>query len=846
MEELTGTTMSIYEEAESPFVDEIITDEDSPQDETDLLFEDPQAIFEDTYTDPEYLHTDDGSSTTELSAESFSIDHLTPDEFEDEHDVFDVSSHEYDQTERSEFSDEAFENSIAVINEISFPTLSQLKVRRQYVNELQLNTPIHAGSRNEADVRRVQEWLNVWVRGFPEKYKRVVRITGIYDAETDMAVRDFQSAVGLPPTGIVDEATWRQLCAPMANAFTKISGGNIRNLIVKYAQQHLKWNPRELPSNKGPWVRAYMNNSAGGEWCLAFVQTIIDQAFSTLGLDHTRKLVKSNYVPDLPRKHPKALVTNQQLLQNPSLAQPGDIMILKNPSGSNPSHTHATIVVAVDLKNKIIETIEGNTWRKSKDDQGLFRITRPFAAKPGKGIPELIKIDYESDFTSSEPAENVLAQPTTTPNTSSPVKFDIDKAIAANRMYSKSLGWENARYDIYQVLGFTNMSPNESLFAEAVADWQTTNGMKADGIIGPKTWQVLQTRFTSAPDNSAIWSLPTFPPAAATKPTTRTSGEVTVRHNVLYKYPVPGTSTTREQRGAEVKGIAVPSSSSLRNDDDIIVACMIEAEGGKFDSVNLYDIGILSWGIMQWTAHAGSLQKLMQFIRSKLASFSTTFGGLDINARGEFVYKGVEYPKGGDNLPLIRLFRGNSDLSYATYDRETAQRWSEIFAKAGRMPEIQRLQMDHTLNEMRQSFGSNLGKDLKSLLRAEASRTTKRYTPNIKLTLGSTEFDRPVLDYIGGDLKSKVLFFGMWTNNRVWSKIKLLDAIHSFMARRGLTQGDPAGWPGSWPADFGNEFEKVLRETRFKYWGVQVSKEANRESRTVKIMDHFKKLTGSR
>ena len=50
---------------------------------------------------------------------------------------------------------------------------------------------------------------------------------------------------------------------------------------------------------------------------------------------------------------------------------------------------------------------------------------------------------------------------------------------------------------------------------------------------------------------------------------------------------------------------------------DLVLAATAAAEGG-YDTVNMYDRGILSWGIMQWTVHMGSLQGALAFILAGL------------------------------------------------------------------------------------------------------------------------------------------------------------------------------------------------------------------------------------
>ena len=89
------------------------------------------------------------------------------------------------------------------------------------------------------------------------------------------------------------------------------------------------------------------------------------------------------------------------------------------------------------------------------------------------------------------------------------LEINIHQAIRSNNHYARSVKWYDGarsisgwvgRFDqIVQVLGFTNMSPGEVDFARAVAAWQKrTPPLKADGMLGPKTWGKLEplTRFS--------------------------------------------------------------------------------------------------------------------------------------------------------------------------------------------------------------------------------------------------------------------------------------------------------------------------------------------------------------
>lgn len=76
------------------------------------------------------------------------------------------------------------------------------------------------------------------------------------------------------------------------------------------------------------------------------------------------------------------------------------------------------------------------------------------------------------------------------PPTSS--ELDIKRAVRLNRYWGRRLGWQ-VHYDmIAQVLSSESLTPDEAEFARWVYRWQQSQGLSADGIIGPKTWVRLE------------------------------------------------------------------------------------------------------------------------------------------------------------------------------------------------------------------------------------------------------------------------------------------------------------------------------------------------------------------
>jgi murein DD-endopeptidase MepM/ murein hydrolase activator NlpD len=83
--------------------------------------------------------------------------------------------------------------------------------------------------------------------------------------------------------------------------------------------------------------------------------------------------------------------------------------------------------------------------------------------------------------------------------------INISQAISKNRDFGRRLGWERRKDEIDLHLGFVFMTPSESAFAEAVADWQRNKGFSLrdiDGILGPNTWREMQLEMGEISESS--------------------------------------------------------------------------------------------------------------------------------------------------------------------------------------------------------------------------------------------------------------------------------------------------------------------------------------------------------
>jgi hypothetical protein len=290
-------------------------------------------------------------------------------------------------------------------------------------------------------------------------------------------------------------------------------------------------------------------------------------------------------------------------------------------------------------------------------------------------------------------------------------------------------------------------------------------------------------------------------------------------------------------KGRQAKATAYiePNVINDKYDLAVVIAAKVET-GGSFDKVQMYDKGILSWGIKQWTLHRGSLQKLLAFIKMRLAetgqaSWTDLFPNLDIQS-GKIVVHGTPYatPENDDDsadLALRRVFRGNTHPG--EFDKDTMDRWLVIFAWAGRNPAIQKLQFEYAKKSLLDNLNSSLGKKLRGRNEIKESQV-QNY--------------RRVGDYIENSPLALTLFNGMETQNPKWTYLYLKRIVDLFAASSKTY--DTSLWPSNWREKFAVELTNAFKASGVACWGVSALKKPackGRTSRTEKILNAYGELS---
>ena len=244
-------------------------------------------------------------------------------------------------------------------------------------------------------------------------------------------------------------------------------------------------------------------------------------------------------------------------------------------------------------------------------------------------------------------------------------------------------------------------------------------------------------------------------------------------------------------------GVEVRSTRWIRPEDvttrNIFILDVTQSLEGGFDSVNMYDKGVLSWGVMQWTAATDSLPPTLVYIKRRLIGtgqgrvWDKVFvkQGLDVDARGLVVYgKPLATP---DDMRLA--FRGSTRVG--NYDPKVVTYWATVFARAGRQRPVQQFQRE---------YAQGVVDDV------------------LTRSLPSVPFHKPgrdatVSDLTAGDPYAQALVFALWTNNPRHAREYIGDAARA--ARAASTADDPALWPDG---AFRKALLKRCQASRFSNW----------------------------
>ena len=246
------------------------------------------------------------------------------------------------------------------------------------------------------------------------------------------------------------------------------------------------------------------------------------------------------------------------------------------------------------------------------------------------------------------------------------------------------------------------------------------------------------------------------------------------------------------ENGALARSTHYITSPDIRTRDLFILEATQSFEGG-FDSVNMYDRGILSWGLMQWTAWTGSLPRALGYMKTRLMStgrkriWDKVFvaNGLDVD--GDHL---VAYGKPLLNETDMRLaFRGT--VKAGMYDPKLVAHWVTTMARAGRQSDIAQLEIEYSSHVVDGVLNRRL--DLPYHSPGRDGVTT--------------------VDLASTDPYAEALIFALWTNNPRHAMLYVQNAAR--VARRVSISDAPALWT---PGAFSDALFRECLTSRFGNW----------------------------
>jgi hypothetical protein len=212
------------------------------------------------------------------------------------------------------------------------------------------------------NIKQIQEWL--CLAGYN------IKIDGKFGPATQSACEDFCSKHNIKYFSTTDIVFLNKLKEPIDKVNKRVAANNVKDALIKIAEQHLAQKPREVGGpNCGPWVRLYTGGNEGKAWpwCAFFGTYCIDQArkqglTSWLGRDGSSTSI-----------YKKAKKLGKVLL----CPEAGCLFLVKNTGIGFKSHIHTGIVTSVG--DGFINTIEGNTNAGgSANGDGVYARRRAF------------------------------------------------------------------------------------------------------------------------------------------------------------------------------------------------------------------------------------------------------------------------------------------------------------------------------------------------------------------------------------------------------------------------------------------------------------------------------------
>jgi hypothetical protein len=194
--------------------------------------------------------------------------------------------------------------------------------------------------------------------------------------------------------------------------------------------------------------------------------------------------------------------------------------------------------------------------------------------------------------------------------------------VFLNRRYADRLGWRAYFDPIVALLG-PDAAGGEEAFVQAVAQWQATQGLPANGVLDPASWAQMQGNLAADPDPAPLGPPPDapapLPPAAVPLPlgdTDPSGGEMEWESESAFPHARP----------ASRRWAPCPPSAEMPPTERTVLAVTSQLETGKPFACTVWANDGISMGLIRWNLQNGTLQRLLARYENQSGRLIRFFG----------------------------------------------------------------------------------------------------------------------------------------------------------------------------------------------------------------------------
>ena len=189
--------------------------------------------------------------------------------------------------------------------------------------------------------------------------------------------------------------------------------------------------------------------------------------------------------------------------------------------------------------------------------------------------------------------------------------------VILNRRYSDQLGWRAYYNQILTLLG-PLATGGESAFVQAVAQWQATKGLPANGVLDPTSWAQMQGDLAAGPAAPPLAPLPAaLEPPDVALPLGAEPPPLAEPAPLGGEMEWESESGSRYTRPASRRWAHCPPTAEMPPTERTVLAVTSQLQTGKPFACTVSAHDGISMGLIRWNLRNGTLQRLLAQLQNR-------------------------------------------------------------------------------------------------------------------------------------------------------------------------------------------------------------------------------------